>query len=63
MLYINVESLDRTVADIYSSGGSVLRPRTAVSKTAWVAIVADPQGNFFGVWETDPTALPAPEPD
>lgn len=62
-LYIDVESLDQVVADIQSLGGKVVRAKTAVPKTAWVSIVADPQGNTFGVCQADPTALPMPEPD
>ena len=63
MFYVKVESLDKTVADIERLGGTVVRPRTAVPKTAWVTIVSDPQGSIFGVWEADATALPMPEPD
>ena len=46
-----------------SSGGSVLRPKTAVPKTAWYAVVADPEGNIFAVWQPDPNAMPLPEPE
>ena len=63
LFYINVDSLDRTVEDIRNFGGTVVRPKTAVPKTAWLTIAADPQGNTFGVWQADPTALPEPEPD
>jgi len=63
MLYVNVAALDETVALVQSLGGSIVRPKTAVPKTAWVTIVADPQGNIFGVWEADATAFPLPEAD
>ena len=63
MFYIKVTSLEKTVADIQTFGGTVVRPKTALPKTAWVPIVADPQGNTFGVWQADPMALPMPEPD
>jgi|SRR5215467_12315639 len=63
MLYINVESLDKTISEIEGFGGKVIRPKTAVPKTAWVTIMADPQGNTFGVWQADSTALPTPEPE
>ena len=42
--------------------GSV-RPKTAVPRTAWVTIVADPAKNIFGIWQADSTAFPSPEPD
>ena len=63
MLFVNVASLDKTVAKIVSLGGGVVRPKTAVPKTAWVTILADPAKNIFGVWQADPSAFPLPEPD
>ena len=62
MLFVNVASLDETVA-IQSLGGSIIRRKTAVPRTAWVTIVADPARNIFGVWQADPSAFPTPEPD
>jgi len=63
MLFVNVDSLDDTVARIEHLGGTIVRPKTAVPRTAWVTIVADPAKNFFGIWEADPNAFPMPEPD
>jgi len=63
MLYVNVVSLDETVELVQKLGGSVVRPKTAVPKVAWVTIVADPANNIFGVWQSDPTAFPLPMPD
>ena len=63
MLFVNVESLDETVARIVELGGGVVRPKTAVPRTAWVTICADPARNMFGVWQADPKAFPMPEPD
>jgi len=34
-----------------------------VPKTAWYAVVADPEGNIFAVWQPDPVAFPPPQPD
>ena len=59
--YVHVESLDQTVEQILQLGGTVRRPRTAVPKTAWYAVVADPEGNIFAIWEPDPSAMPEPE--
>src|SRR6185437_1887895 len=56
--YLHVDSLDHTVEELLKLGGTVLRPRTALPKTAWYAVVADPEGNVFPVWEADPTAMP-----
>ena len=63
MLYVNVSSLDDAVALVERLGGSVVRPKTAVPKTAWVTIVADPAQNIFGLWQADPSAFPPPMPD
>jgi len=63
MLFVNVISLDETVALVQTLGGSIVRPKTAVPKTAWVTILADPARNIFGVWQADPNAFPMPEPD
>lgn len=63
MLFINVLALDDTVERVQGLGGSIVRPKTAVPKAAWVTIVADPAKNIFGVWQKDPAAFPAPEPD
>jgi uncharacterized protein len=54
--YVHVASLDDTVADAERLGAVVLRPRTAVPKTAWYAVLTDPEGNIFGVYQSDPTA-------
>jgi predicted enzyme related to lactoylglutathione lyase len=44
-------------------GGTLVRAKAAVPKTAWYAVVADPEGNIFAVWQADPTAMPSPEPE
>jgi len=61
--YVNVASLDEAVAEVQRLGGTLLRPKTAVPKTAWYAVVADPEGNIFAVWQADANAMPAPLPD
>jgi uncharacterized protein len=61
--YVHVDSLDRTVERIAELGGTVVRPKTAVPKTAWYAVVADPEGNIFAIWQADSLAMPMPEPE
>ena len=56
--YITVELIDRTIDEALRLGGETLRPKTAVPKAGWVAILADPEGNAFAVWQSDPTAFP-----
>ena len=62
MHYVHVASLDDAVAEAERLGAAVLRPKTAVPKTAWYAVLADPEGNIFAIWQTDPAAFPTPEP-
>jgi uncharacterized protein len=61
--YVTVESLGETVVQVLRLGGQVLRPKTAVPKAGWYAVLADPEGNIFAVWQPDRTAMPPPEPD
>ena len=61
--YVHVESLDKTLEQLMALGGAVVRPKAAVPKTAWYAVVADPDGNIFAVWQADPLAMPALEPE
>lgn len=63
LLFVNVPSLDETVARIQHLGGAIVRPKTAVPRTAWVTIMADPSKNIFGIWQADLAAFPMPEPD
>ena len=62
MHYVHVASLDDAVAEAERLGAAVLRPKTAVPKAAWYAVLADPEGNIFAIWQPDPAAFPPPEP-
>lgn len=61
--YVNVESLDASIEAAQRLGATVLRPKAAVPRTAWYAVLADPEGNAFAMWQPDPAAFPPPEPD
>lgn len=61
--FLDVESLDESIAKAERMGATVVRPKTAIPRTAWVAVLADPAGNMFAIWQPDPTAFPMPEPD
>jgi predicted enzyme related to lactoylglutathione lyase len=63
MNFIEVDSLDATLDAAARLGGTVLKEKTAVPRTAWHAVIADPAGSAFVVWEADPLAMPLPEPD
>jgi predicted enzyme related to lactoylglutathione lyase len=61
--YIQVDSLDESLVTAERLGGRVLRERTAVPRTAWYAVAADPEGNVFAMWQPDPKAFPPFELD
>ena len=63
LLFVHVTSIDETETRIQALGGTIIRRRTAVPRTAWVTIVADPAKNIFGIWQADTKAFPLPEPD
>jgi predicted enzyme related to lactoylglutathione lyase len=61
--YVLVDSIDQTIERVERLGGKQLRPKAAVPKTAWYAVLEDPEGNIFAVYEHDPLAMPLPEPE
>ena len=63
MNFVEVESIDAALAAVNRLGGAVVKEKSAVPKTAWHAVIADPAGNAFVIWQPDPTAFPMPEPD
>ena len=54
--YINVDVLDTAVTRAQDLGAKVMKPRTAVPGMGWFAMLTDPQGNNFAVWQRDPSA-------
>lgn len=63
LCYAQVASLDNSLALVVDLGGKILRPKTAIPKTAWYAMVADCEGNVFSLWQPDRTAFPPLEAD
>lgn len=63
MMFVEVNSVEAALAEVDVHGGRAVKERTAVPKTAWYAVVADPAGNTFGIWQPDSLAMPLPEPD
>ena len=54
--YINVESLDASVKRAQDLGAKVTKPRAAVPGMGWFAMLMDPQGNHFAMWQQDENA-------
>lgn len=61
--FVNVYSIDESLALAKQMGAKLVRPKTAVPRTAWVAVLVDPAGNAFAIWQPDANAFPMPEPD
>jgi predicted enzyme related to lactoylglutathione lyase len=54
--YVTVQSIDETLAQAQKLGAMVTRPKSAVPKMGWFAILLDPEQNVFAVWQDDPNA-------
>jgi hypothetical protein len=49
--YVEVDSIDETLALAVEHGGTVLQQKQPVSETSWWAVFADPDGNHIGLFE------------
>jgi len=54
--YVSVESLDASVAKAQKLGAKVTKPKAPVPGMGWFAMLVDPQGNNFAMWQTDSNA-------
>jgi predicted enzyme related to lactoylglutathione lyase len=54
--YVNVESVDQYVNKAHSLGAKVLMGKMPVPQMGWYALLQDPDGNPFGVWQNDTSA-------
>lgn len=61
--YVQVDSIDQIIDRVEGMGGKLVRRKTAVPKTAWYAVLEDPEGNIFAVYQHDVMAMPLPEPE
>jgi predicted enzyme related to lactoylglutathione lyase len=51
--YVNVDSLEDAVKRAQDLGARITKPRAAVPGMGWFAMLIDPQGNHFAMWEQD----------
>ena len=61
--YARLEDMEACIRAATRLGGNVVREPAAVPHTGWYAVLADPEGNLFGVFQPDPKAFPLPMPD
>jgi predicted enzyme related to lactoylglutathione lyase len=54
--YVNVDSLDRAVEKARGLGAKIEKDKSPVAGMGYYAILTDPQGNPFAMWQTDATA-------
>ena len=49
--YVEVDSIDDTLAKVTELGGTVQMERSPITETSWWAIFTDPDGNTIGLYE------------
>jgi predicted enzyme related to lactoylglutathione lyase len=54
--YVNVDSIDASVKRAQDLGATVTKPRSPVPGMGWFAMLTDPQGNHFAMWQQDSNA-------
>ena len=52
--YVNVDSIDDTVAKVGDLGGSVTEQKAEVPGQGWYAVLTDSEGNEIALWERTP---------
>jgi hypothetical protein len=50
-MYIEVEDVEAASAQVKELGGKVWKPKAEVPEYGWFAVVCDPQGAYFGLWQ------------
>ncbi len=53
---ISVESVDDATKKVVEAGGTIMRPKQAVSGVGYLAYCVDTEGNVFGVMQMDMSA-------
>jgi hypothetical protein len=54
--YVNVESIDASVDKAQRLGAKVTKPKSPVPGMGWFAMLTDPQGNAFAMFQQDAQA-------
>ena len=50
---IDVVSIDESIEKVVKNGGEIIVPKMAVPGVGWLANFKDPQGNVFGIMQSD----------
>jgi predicted enzyme related to lactoylglutathione lyase len=54
--YVNVDNVDAAVERAQKLGAKLTRKRAPVPGMGWFAMLIDPEGNSFAVWQADESA-------
>ena len=54
--YVNVDSVDESAKRAQELGAKLMKPKAAVPNMGWFAMLLDPEGNPFALWQTDANA-------
>jgi uncharacterized protein len=54
--YVNVESLEKAIERAQNLGATLMKGKSPVPGMGWFAMLTDPQGNPFALWQTDSKA-------
>lgn len=49
--YVEVDSIDETIAAARDAGATVLMEKDPIDATSWWAVISDPDGNSIGLYE------------
>jgi predicted enzyme related to lactoylglutathione lyase len=49
--YIDIPSIDESIAKVEKLGGRIVMPKTAVPGIGYAAVCLDTEDNTFGLWE------------
>jgi predicted enzyme related to lactoylglutathione lyase len=55
--YVQVESVDEYLAKAKKLGATEMMGKSPVPQMGWFALLVDPSGNQFGIWQDDPSAV------
>ena len=56
MCTVEVDDLDRYLAEATAAGGTIAVAKLAVKGVGWLAYCRDTEGNIFGLMQPDPAA-------
>ena len=57
-IYFHVASVDESAKQAQELGATLVVPKTEVPGMGWFAILVDPAGNGFALWEVNPDYQP-----